>query len=99
MPKRGCDVNTCEIAKFYRLNNNGLCQVVSMTVPRRSELFQEDLYPDTLSDEAATTAEEWFAGSEAEPILVSLKVSNVRKVCRDLNRLSTSGFCVFCKSK
>lgn len=75
MPKRGCDVNTCEIAKFYRLNNNGLCQVVSMTVPRRSELFQEDLYPDTLSDEAATTAEEWFAGSDAEPILVSLKVS------------------------
>lgn len=45
-----------------------------MTVPRRSELFQEDLYPDTLSDEAATTAEEWFAGNEAEPILVSLKV-------------------------
>lgn len=75
MPKRGCDVNTCEIAKFYRLNNNGLCQVVSMTVPRRSELFQEDLYPDTLSDEAATTAEEWVAGTNAEPILVSLKVS------------------------
>lgn len=49
MPKRGCDVNTCEIAKFFRLNNNGLCQTVSMTVPRRSELFQEDLYPDTLS--------------------------------------------------
>lgn len=75
MPKRGCDVNTCEIAKFYRLNNNGLCQVVSMTVPRRSELFQEDLYPDTLSDEPGTTAEEWFAGQDAEPILVSLKVS------------------------
>lgn len=73
MPKRGCDVNTCEIAKFYRLNNNGLCQIVSMTVPRRSELFQEDLYPDTLSDEAATTAEEWFGGTDAEPILVSLK--------------------------
>ncbi|XP_037042810.1 coronin-6 isoform X2 [Bradysia coprophila] len=73
MPKRGCDVNTCEIAKFYRLNNNGLCQIVSMTVPRRSELFQEDLYPDTLSDEAATTAEEWFSGTDAEPILVSLK--------------------------
>lgn len=74
MPKRGCDVNTCEIAKFYRLNNNGLCQVISMTVPRRSELFQEDLYPDTLSDESAVTAEEWIEGGDAEPILVSLKV-------------------------
>lgn len=74
MPKRGCDVNTCEIAKFYRLNNNGLCQIISMTVPRRSELFQEDLYPDTLSDEHAITAEEWIDGADAEPILVSLKV-------------------------
>lgn len=74
MPKRGCDVNTCEIAKFYRLNNNGLCQVISMTVPRRSELFQEDLYPDTLSDEAAITAEEWIEGQDPEPVLVSLKV-------------------------
>lgn len=77
MPKRGCDVNTCEIAKFYRLTNNGLCQVISMTVPRRSELFQEDLYPDTLADEAALTAEEWMEGKDAEPILLSLKVSFV----------------------
>jgi len=73
MPKRGCDVNTCEIAKFYRLNNNGLCQVISMTVPRRSELFQEDLYPDTLSDEHSITAEEWIEGTDGEPVLVSLK--------------------------
>ncbi|KAF9815754.1 hypothetical protein SFRURICE_009271, partial [Spodoptera frugiperda] len=73
MPKRGCDVATCEIAKFYRLNNSGLCQVVSMTVPRKSELFQEDLYPDTLSDEASLTADEWLAGEDAEPCTMSLK--------------------------
>lgn len=46
-----------------------------MTVPRRSELFQEDLYPDTLSDEAGNTAEDWVGGKDTEPILVSLKVS------------------------
>ncbi|KAM3957861.1 LOW QUALITY PROTEIN: protein coronin [Aphomia sociella] len=73
MPKRGCDVATCEIAKFYRLNNSGLCQVVSMTVPRKSELFQEDLYPDTLSDEASLTADEWMTGEDAEPCTMSLK--------------------------
>ncbi|XP_012548210.1 coronin-1C-A isoform X1 [Bombyx mandarina] len=73
MPKRGCDVATCEIAKFYRLNNSGLCQVVSMTVPRKSELFQEDLYPDTLSDEASLTADEWLQGEDAEPCTMSLK--------------------------
>lgn len=75
MPKRGCDVSTCEIARFYRLNNGGLCQVITMTVPRKSELFQEDLYPDTLSDEAAITAEEWIGGKDEDPCLISLKVN------------------------
>lgn len=73
MPKRGCDVSTCEVARFYRLNNGGLCQVISMTVPRKSELFQEDLYPDTLSDEASVSAEDWISGTDADPQLVSLK--------------------------
>ncbi|XP_035793520.1 coronin-6-like isoform X2 [Anopheles albimanus] len=73
MPKRGCDVSTCEVARFYRLNNSGLCQVISMTVPRKSELFQEDLYPDTLADEASLSAEEWASGMDADPQLISLK--------------------------
>lgn len=73
MPKRGCDVNSCEISRFYRLNNSGLCQVITMTVPRKSELFQEDLYPDTAGDQAASSAEDWSAGKDAEPILISLR--------------------------
>ncbi|KAF7285542.1 protein coronin isoform X1 [Rhynchophorus ferrugineus] len=73
MPKRGCEVTSCEIARFYRLNNSGLCQVITMTVPRKSELFQEDLYPDTLGDTAALTADEWIGGKDAEPLLISLK--------------------------
>lgn len=44
-----------------------------MTVPRKSELFQEDLYPDTVGDTSALTAEEWIEGTDAEPILISLK--------------------------
>lgn len=73
MPKRGCDVSSCEISRFYRLNNSGLCQAITMTVPRKSELFQEDLYPDTLGDTAALSADEWLNGQDAEPILISLK--------------------------
>jgi len=73
MPKRGCDVNSCEITRFYRLNNSGFCQVITMTVPRKSELFQEDLYPDTAGDQPAISAEDWFAGKDAEPILISLR--------------------------
>lgn len=44
-----------------------------MTVPRKSELFQEDLYPDTIGDTAAQSAEDWKGGQDAEPILISLK--------------------------
>jgi len=75
MPKRGVTVKDCEITRFYRLNNAGFCQVVSMTVPRKSELFQEDLYPDTPGEEPGSTAEEWLDGKDAQPILISLKDS------------------------
>lgn len=39
----------------------------------QSELFQEDLYPDTIGDIPAIEAEDWFNGQDAEPILISLK--------------------------
>ncbi|XP_043221039.1 coronin-1C-like [Amphibalanus amphitrite] len=73
MPKRGCDVQACEITRFYRVNNNGFVAVHPFVVPRKSELFQEDLYPDTVGDTPAITAEEWMEGSDADPILISLK--------------------------
>jgi len=72
MPKRGCDVTICEMTRFFRLNNNGLCQVIPFVVPRKSELFQEDLYPDTVSDVPAITGEEWWEGKNADPVLISM---------------------------
>lgn len=72
MPKRGCDVLNCEIARFYKLHTKGLCEVLTFTVPRKSDLFQEDIYPDTQSDEPALTAEEWIAGETKPPVLFSL---------------------------
>ena len=44
-----------------------------MCVVFQSELFQEDLYPDTIGDTAALTAEEWMGGKDAEPIFISLR--------------------------
>ena len=79
MPKRGCDVSVCEIARFFRLNNNGFCQVIPFTVPRKSELFQEDLYPDTQADVPAITADEWWSGTNSDPILVPMTEQGVQK--------------------
>ncbi|XP_042903245.1 coronin-6 [Parasteatoda tepidariorum] len=73
MPKRGCDIHQCEIARFYKLHAKGFCEVITFTVPRKSELFQDDLYPDTQADTPAISAEEWAGGKDAEPVLMSLK--------------------------
>jgi len=83
--KRGCDVSTCEITRFYRINNNGFCQVIPFVVPRKSELFQEDLYPDTLADVPALTADDWWSGTNADPILVPMSEQGVEvKKAEDL---------------
>ena len=36
-------------------------------------MFQEDIYPDTLSGEPSLSANEWFAGKDAGPKLVSME--------------------------
>jgi len=71
-PKTSCDVSINETAKFYRTNNKGFCQVISFTVPRKSEIFQADLYPDTQSGAPALTADEWWSGKDKDPILMQV---------------------------
>ncbi|KAK1152003.1 coronin-1A-like [Acipenser oxyrinchus oxyrinchus] len=72
MPKRGLEVNKCEIARFYKLHERK-CEPIVMTVPRKSDLFQEDLYPDTAGPEPSVEADDWFAGRDGELILISLR--------------------------
>ena len=36
----------------------------------QSDLFQDDLYPDTLADIPAISADEWIEGKDADPVLV-----------------------------
>ncbi|XP_035281999.1 coronin-1B [Anguilla anguilla] len=71
LSKRGVDVNKCEIARFYKLHERKV-EPISMTVPRKSDLFQGDLYPDTAGLEPSLLAEDWIAGRDAPPVLVSL---------------------------
>ncbi|KAM7535782.1 hypothetical protein Aperf_G00000099489 [Anoplocephala perfoliata] len=73
MPKRGLNVNQNEIARFYKLHARGFCEVIPFTVPRKSVLYQDDLYPDTVGDTPALSADEWMSGKDADPILISLK--------------------------
>jgi len=72
MPKRGCDVNTNEIVKLFRVQGVKL-EPLSFKVPRKSDLFQEDIFPDCRSDEPALNAEQWFGGANSKPKTKSLQ--------------------------
>lgn len=54
------------------------------TLSPQSDLFQDDLYPDTAGPEAALEAEEWFEGKNADPLLISLKHGYIPGKNRDL---------------
>ncbi|KAJ8388250.1 hypothetical protein AAFF_G00135110 [Aldrovandia affinis] len=74
MPKRGLDVSSCEVFRFYKLVTiKSLIEPLSMIVPRRSESYQEDIYPMTAGNQSALTAAQWFAGLDKDPVLISLK--------------------------
>ncbi|CAH0552658.1 unnamed protein product [Brassicogethes aeneus] len=74
MPKRGLKTLQCEIFRFYKLHaTKGLCEPISMIVPRKSDQFHEDLYPDTAANKPALSAQEWIKGANATPVLISMK--------------------------
>jgi len=74
MPKRGVDVMSCEITRFYKLHiNKELVEPISMVVPRKTDMFQDDIYPETAAPIAALTESEWISGKDADPIQISMK--------------------------
>ncbi|KAA8586834.1 hypothetical protein FQN60_000670, partial [Etheostoma spectabile] len=79
MPKRGVDVSKCEIARLFKLLDKK-CEPITMT----SDLFQDDLYPDTAGPEPAMEAEEWLNGRDEDPILVSMRGGYVAPKNREL---------------
>jgi len=93
MPKRGCDSNKNEIARFFKLSSNK-CEPVSFTVPRKAETFQKDLYPPCISSTPALSAEEWFSGKDKNPIMMQMTAesgdgSTDRDFVKSNTRIST----------
>jgi len=73
LPKRGVNVGDCEVARTYKLTPKGSVEIVSFIVPRKSTLFQEDIFPPTKVDEAKLTVDRWLAGENSVPTKFSLK--------------------------
>jgi len=72
LPRRSCDVSQTEIIRIYKISK-GTIVPLKFQVPRKSELFAEDIYPPARGDEPNITKESWFAGENATPKLVSLE--------------------------
>ncbi|KAJ6017235.1 hypothetical protein N7451_000614 [Penicillium sp. IBT 35674x] len=73
MPKRGINMHDNEIARAFKTVNDGYIEPVSFIVPRRSETFQEDIYPPTVGLTPAMGPSEWFGGKEAIPPKISME--------------------------
>ncbi|CAH2006359.1 unnamed protein product [Acanthoscelides obtectus] len=74
LTKNICDVSNVEFAKALRLTNNSI-EPLSFTVPRiKTDLFQDDLFPDTSVTWTPTlTSSDWFNGKDKLPERMSLK--------------------------
>merc|ERR1712072_423271 len=71
LPKRACDVMKCEVSRFLKLTSRAV-EPLSFIVPRKSELFQDDIFPDTYAGQASMSADELFAGDFKPVKLMSL---------------------------
>jgi coronin-1B/1C/6 len=71
LPKRVVSTPECEVARFLKLTTSTV-EPLKFIIPRKSELFQADLFPDCRAPKAAIKADEFAAGKNAKPVLMSL---------------------------
>lgn len=79
MPKRGLNSIENEINRMYKVTTKGVIDILQFFVPRKSDLWQADLYPDTRSTVPAITAEEFIEGKNGPPNLSAVN-SNAAEV-------------------
>jgi coronin-1B/1C/6 len=72
IPKTAVDVKACEISVALRVMRDWISPV-SFQVPRKSDIFQGDLYPDTYAGKAMLSADEWLSGQDKAPAKRSMK--------------------------
>lgn len=73
LPKNSVDPNKCEIFRLYKLHAKGIVEPIAMIVPRKSNRFHPDLYPDVAGDSPAMEASAWFSGQDKSPLTIEMK--------------------------
>jgi coronin-1B/1C/6 len=76
IPKRHCDTKKCEVMRGLKLTSKTV-EPLSFIIPRKSDRFQADIYPDTKAGVPALEADAYFGGaSDFTPKLVSMDPKN-----------------------
>jgi hypothetical protein len=78
LPKRAVNVSECEIVRMLKLSTK-MMEPVSFQVPRKSEVFQDDIFPDCFSGEPTLTADQWLGGQNGEQKTASLEKGFVQR--------------------
>lgn len=75
LPKRVMSVMDCEVDRVLGVLNDSVASI-SYVVPRKTKVdFQADLFPDTPAPTPSINAQQWLAGENAPPQLMSLEPS------------------------
>lgn len=72
VPKRGLNIMKHETARILKVTNNSGIHPLTFVVPRKSEAFQDDIFPDTAAPIPAHSFAEWMEGSSKETVKMSL---------------------------
>eukprot|EP00118_Oscarella_pearsei_P024566 m.306325 g.306325 ORF g.306325 m.306325 type:complete len:519 (+) comp41153_c0_seq1:101-1657(+) len=72
-PKRALNTKECEIFRIYKLHAKPFCEIIGFYVPRKSDLFQDDIYPPCVSGLPTISVEDFMAGKKSKLATVSLK--------------------------
>ncbi|ODV63488.1 coronin, partial [Ascoidea rubescens DSM 1968] len=73
-PKRSVNIKENEIIKAYKTVNDNFIEPISFIVPRRSEVFQYDIYPDCPSQIPALSLEDYLNNKSVNgPVLMNME--------------------------
>ena len=58
--------------RAFKTVNDSYIEPISFIVPRRAEVFQDDIYPPAVGSKPAMSSSEWFGGKDALPAKIDL---------------------------
>lgn len=73
LPKRGVNLHENEVMRAFKTVADAYVEPISFIVPRRAEVFQNDIFPPAVGIKPGMSSSEYFDGKEALPPKIDLE--------------------------